>query len=107
MHRVREYIAPRMNGVPYDAEVYFPWDSIAMSNQGRVDRLLKGRNSSPGWNGGFEPEQGDKKDKGQRKAVNVPRYVPRNGFIVHWPGRSKLLVARGEAGILETDRYDP
>ena len=29
------------------------------------------------------------------------------GVIVHWPGRSKLLVATGEAGILETKRYDP
>ena len=25
---------------------------------------------------------------------------------MHWLGRSKLLVARGEAGILETERYD-
>ena len=37
----------------------------------------------------------------------MPRYEPRNGVIVHWPGWSKLLMARGEAGILETDRYDP
>ena len=29
MHRVRGYIAPRMQGVSYDAEVYFPWDSTA------------------------------------------------------------------------------
>ena len=49
MHRVSGYIAPRMKGVPYDAEVYFLWDSTAMSHQGRVDRLFKGRNSSPGW----------------------------------------------------------
>ena len=26
---------------------------------------------------------------------------------MHWPYRSQLLVARGEAGILETYRYDP
>ena len=37
----------------------------------------------------------------------MPRYEPRNGVIVHWTGRSKLLVARGEAGTLETVRYDP
>ena len=26
---------------------------------------------------------------------------------MHWLGWSKLLMTRGEAGILETDRYDP
>ena len=43
MHRVRGYIAPRMKGVSYDAEVYFPWDSTAMSHQGRVERSSRAR----------------------------------------------------------------
>ena len=107
MHRVRGYVPPRMKGVSYDAEVYFPWDSTAMSHQVRVDRLIKGRTYYPGWNRGVEPTRGDKKDKGEPKPGNVPRYEPRNGVIVHWPGWSNLLMARGEAGILETDRYDP
>ena len=49
MHRVRGYVPPRMKGVSYDAEVYFPWDPTAMSHQGRVDRLFRDRNYSPGW----------------------------------------------------------
>ena len=69
--------------MPYDEEVYFPWDSTAMSHQGRVDRLLKGRNYSPGWNRGVDPTRGDEKDKGEPKPRMVPRYEPRNGVIVH------------------------